>query len=294
MKNSGFLKTGTAVTLAATTILGAAGCAKEAPEKSQEEIYTTGIYEESTIPSQEFEIIDDFGEEKEETTKKQEFEINRNESIGDVKANINSIYKKYFGVDNQSVDSVVFKGVENNIAIGDEISITYPEGSSFKNSEDKYIVSLSIYNITNKEALNGFLEEVFAKYNINELKISDEALALVNVNLNKVNELIINGTGKLSSPVSLSYISDVGGLTLNSASVCNIPSSVKKLYIYSTKDYNEYMGITNYVPYNEIKELPNFKELKYLDIVGVDLVITHPLAGLCTCLCVWVGVCMCG
>ena len=40
---------------------------------------------------------------------------------------------------------------------------------------------------------------------------------------------------------------------------------------------------------------PENPPLNYnLHIVGVDLVITHTLAGLNTCLCVCVGVCMCG
>lgn len=257
-------KAGTALTLAATTALGLTGCGSETKELDATDVTTTGIYETGEMPSQNIELI----ETTEAETKP--LEINYG-IIKEIREDINSIYKKYFGKENDSEKGIILKGGDNNIYLGEDFNVYYPEDSVIQNTENKYIINLSISAINNSEALNGFLKEVLEKYNIDILNITDEALSLVNIDINKVHTLNLCGTSRVTEPVNLERIKSGDTIILNNVNAYNFPKSTDSLNIHNKKEYCENIGIEKYDLAYEIEEIEFLPNLSYLNIDGVDL-----------------------
>ncbi len=243
-------KVGTALTLVGTTIFGFGGCGAE---KSDDSITTSvSSTTESTtklLPTQEA------------VTYAEVLEINYG-IIKEITEDINAIYKKYFGIENSC--EYFFSDRENNVILSDDIKVYYPEDSILQNSENKYIISLEISNITNKEALNSFLQDVQKKYNFYSLNITDDSLAQIDTEITQLHTLHVWGTEKISEPVSLKYFKDLEELKLNGANVFEMPKSINALFINDSKLIKNNYSLAYEL--EEIEFLPNLELLWLSDL----------------------------
>lgn len=244
--------TGTALVLAATTVISLSGCDREISENMSckvAEIKTEFQDVKNIVTSEDLMayILDSssLDEMKERINIVKSNELSDTVKYGIIESYFNKLVKKYFK--EEDIHKFQLEG-------------------TIRESEESYIkLMINIHNIDDTKSLVEFLNELREYYEIAILHIDNETLANLDYEFDSLSQLIVESKDETTGFVDLSKIKNLQTLSLIDVNVKNIPNTITSIS-FGSKNHNE-----KYQVDGEIREFPNLSDLYYISFYNMNV-----------------------